>query len=283
MGHQVTLFERNDRIGGLLRYGIPDFKLEKRFVDRRVDLLAAEGVEMRPGVDVGVDVSGAELRAEYDAIVVTTGSTIPRDLPAPGRELDGIHFAMDYLEQRNRAVAGDPLPENPITAARRNVVIIGGGDTGADCLGNSHREGPKSVTQFELMPEPPPERPDEVTPWPRWPLILRTSAAHEEGGERRYSIMTTHFTGEAGRVTQLHGHEVGPPPSFDKIEGTEFTIETDLVLLAMGFLHPQHAGVVEQLGVELDARGNVAADDYATSVSGVFAAGDARRGQSLVG
>jgi glutamate synthase (NADPH/NADH) small chain len=282
LGHQVTLFERSDRIGGLLRYGIPDFKLEKRFVDRRVDLLAAEGVEMRPGVDVGFDVTGDELRADYDAIVITTGSTIPRDLPAPGRELDGIHFAMDYLEQRNRVVAGDPAPETPISAARRDVLIIGGGDTGADCLGNSHREGPKSVTQFELMPEPPPERPDDLTPWPRWPLILRTSAAHEEGGERRYSVMTTHFTGERGRVTHLHGHEVGPPPSFDKIEGTEFTIETDLVLLAMGFLHPQHAGLVEQLGVALDARGNVAAEEYVTSMPGVFAAGDARRGQSLV-
>ncbi|MFL5756572.1 MAG: FAD-dependent oxidoreductase, partial [Chloroflexota bacterium] len=167
-------------------------------------------------------------------------------------------------------------------AAGKHVVIIGGGDTGADCLGNSHRESPKSVTQFELMPEPPPERPDDLTPWPRWPLVLRTSAAHEEGGDRRYSIMTTHFTGEGGSVRQLHGHEVGPPPSFDKLEGTEFTIEADLVLLAMGFLHPQHEGVVQQLGVELDSRGNVAADDYAASVPGVFAAGDARRGQSLV-
>ena len=282
MGHQATLFERNDRIGGLLRYGIPDFKLEKRFVDRRVDLMAAEGVEMRPGVNVGVDVTGDELRSEYDAIVITTGSTIPRDLPAPGRELDGIHFAMEYLEQRNRFVAGDEPPEKVITASRKHVVIIGGGDTGADCLGNSHREGPNSVTQFELMPEPPPDRPNDRTPWPQWPLILRTSAAHEEGGERRYSIMTTHFTGEDGRVTHLHGHEVGPPPSFEKIEGSEFTIEADLVLLAMGFLHPQHEGVVQQLGVELDGRGNVAAEDYATSVPGVFAAGDARRGQSLV-
>jgi len=282
MGHQVTLFERNDRIGGLLRYGIPDFKLEKRYVDRRVDLLAAEGVEMRAGVNVGVDLTADELRAGYDAIVITTGSTMPRDLPAPGRELDGIHYAMEYLEQRNRFVAGDPSPERPITASRKHVVIIGGGDTGADCLGNSHREGPKSVTQFELMPEPPPERPDDRTPWPQWPLVLRTSAAHEEGGERRYSIMTSGFTGEDGRVTHLHGHEVGPPPSFEKIEGTEFTIEADLVLLAMGFLHPQHDGFVEQLGVELDGRGNVAAEDYAASVPGVFAAGDARRGQSLV-
>jgi glutamate synthase (NADPH/NADH) small chain len=282
MGHRVTLFERGDRIGGLLRYGIPDFKLEKRFVDRRVDLMAAEGVEMRPGVNVGVDVTADELRAGYDAIVITTGSTVPRDLPTPGRELDGIHFAMDYLEQRNRVVAGDPEPDRVITAAGKHVVIIGGGDTGADCLGNSHRERPRSVTQFELMPEPPPERPDDLTPWPQWPLMMRTSGAHEEGGERRYSIMTTHFAGEDGRVTQLHGHEVGPPPGFDKMDGTEFTIEADLVLLAMGFVHPQHDGFLEQLGVELDARGNVACDHHTASVPGVFAAGDARRGQSLV-
>jgi glutamate synthase (NADPH/NADH) small chain len=282
MGHSVTLFERNDRIGGLLRYGIPDFKLEKRFVDRRVDLMAAEGVEMRPGVDVGVDVTADELRAQYDAIVITTGSTVPRDLPAPGRELDGIHFAMDYLEQRNRVVAGDPEPDKVITAAGKHVVIIGGGDTGADCLGNSHREHPKSVTQFELMPEPPPERPDDLTPWPQWPLMMRTSGAHEEGGERRYSIMTTHLTGEDGRVTHLHGHEVGPPPGFEKVDGTDFTIEADLVLLAMGFVHPQHDGFLEQLGVELDARGNVACEHHTASVPGVFAAGDARRGQSLV-
>src|SRR5206468_8192680 len=187
-----------------------------------------------------------------------------------------------YLEQRNRFVAGDPVPPAPISAAGKHVVIIGGGDTGADCLGNSHREHPASVTQFELLPEPPPERPDDRTPWPQWPLMMRTSGAHEEGGERRYSIMSTHFEGRDGRVTRLHGHEVGPPPSFEKVEGTEFTIDADLVLLAMGFLHPQHEGIVAQLGVELDGRGNVAAEDYASSVPGVFAAGDARRGQSLV-
>ena len=281
-GHSVTLFERNDRIGGLMRYGVPDFKLEKHYVQRRADLMAAEGVEIRTGVNVGVDIAADELRDRFEAVVIAIGSTIPRDLPVPGRELDGVHFAMEYLEQRNRFVAGDPQPERPISAAGKHVVIIGGGDTGADCLGNSHRERPASVTQFELLPEPPPERPDDRTPWPQWPLILRTSGAHEEGGQRRYSVMTTHLTGEDGRVTHLHGHEVGPPPSFEKIEGTEFTIQADLILLAMGFLHPQHEGLVEQLGVDLDGRGNVSDDDFATSVPGVFACGDSRRGQSLI-
>ena len=283
-GHRVTLFERNDRIGGLLRYGVPDFKLDKGVVQRRVDLMEAEGIEMRTGVNVGVDISAEDLRAQFDAVVICTGSTVPRDLPVPGRELGGVHFAMEYLEQRNRYVAGDPpLPdEQRISAAGKHVVIIGGGDTGADCLGNSHREEPASVTQFELLPEPPPERPDDLTPWPRWPLILRTSAAHEEGGERKYSVMTTHLTGSDGRVTHLHGHSVGGPPGFDKVEGSEFTIQADLVLLAMGFLHPQHEGLIEQFGLELDGRGNIAANDFATSVPGVFAAGDARRGQSLV-
>jgi glutamate synthase (NADPH/NADH) small chain len=281
-GHRVTLFERNDRIGGLLRYGVPDFKLDKRVVQRRVDLLEAEGIEMRTGVEVGRDISAAELRERFDAIVIATGSTIPRDLPVPGRDLDGIHFAMQYLEQRNRFVAGDEPPQKPISAAGKHVVIIGGGDTGADCLGNSHREQPASITQFELLPEPPPDRPDDLTPWPRWPLILRTSGAHEEGGERRYGVMTTHFTGEDGRVTELHGHEVGGPPGFEKVEGSEFTLKADLVLLAMGFLHTQHEGLVEQLGVELDGRGNIVDSTYAASVPGVFAAGDARRGQSLI-
>jgi glutamate synthase (NADPH/NADH) small chain len=283
-GHEVTLFERNDRVGGLLTYGIPDFKLEKWVVQRRVDLLAAEGVKFETGVNVGVDITGDELRERFDAVVVCIGSTIPRDLPVPGRELDGVHFAMEYLEQRNRYVAGEFPDGTPISAAGKHVVIIGGGDTGADCLGNSHREGAASITQFELLPEPPPERPDDVTPWPRWPMILRASPAHEEGGERRFSVMTTEFTGEDGRVTELHGHEVGAAPGFGKVEGTDFTLKADLVLLAMGFLHPQQDGLVEQLGVDRDPRGNVQAtvSDYASSVPGVFAAGDARRGQSLV-
>jgi glutamate synthase (NADPH) small chain len=283
-GHSVTLYERNDRIGGLLRYGVPDFKLDKDVVQRRVDLLAEEGIEFVTGVEAGRDVTGAELRERFDAIVVATGSTVPRDLSVPGRDLDGIHFAMKYLEQRNRALAGDPEPEDAIHASGRHVIIIGGGDTGADCLGNAHRELAASITQFELLPEPPPERPDDKTPWPRWPMILRTSPAHEEGGERRFSVMTTEFTGEDGRVKQLHGHEVGPPPSFDKIEGTEFSIPADLVLLAMGFLSPEQDTVIEQLELALDPRGNVLAgeDDYAASATGVFAAGDARRGQSLI-
>ena len=281
-GHQVTLFERNDRIGGLLRYGVPDFKLDKGVVQRRVDILAEEGIEFRTGVEVGRDVTGDELRERYDAIVLATGSTIPRDLPVPGRELDGVHFAMDYLELRNRFVAGEFPDGTPISAAGKHVIIIGGGDTGADCLGNSHREFPASVTQFELLPEPPLERPDDRTPWPAWPLILRTSAAHEEGGERQFSVMTTSFGGEDGRVTQLHGHEVGAPPSFEAVEGSEFTIPADLVLLAMGFLHPQHDGIVEQLGVDLDERGNVATEEFGSSVPGVYACGDARRGQSLI-
>src|SRR5438067_2965657 len=281
-GHHVALFERSDRIGGLLRYGVPDFKLDKGVVQRRVDILEAEGIEMRTVVNVGVDATGDELREQFDAIVIATGSTDPRDLPAPRRALDGVHFAMEYLEQRNRFVAGDPRPERPISAAGKHVIIIGGGDTGADCLGNSHREHPASVTQFELLPEPPPLRPDDKTPWPQWPLMQRTSGAHEEGGERVYSVMTTHLTGEDGRMKELHFHEVGPPPSFEKLEGTEHTIPAELVLLAMGFLHPQHEGLLEQLGVELDERGNVADEDYATSVPGVFACGDARRGQSLI-
>jgi glutamate synthase (NADPH/NADH) small chain len=215
--------------------------------------------------------------------VISTGSTVPRDLPAAGRELDGVHFAMEYLEQRNRFVAGDAPPPKQISAAGKHVVIIGGGDTGADCLGNSHREHPASVTQFELLPEPPSSRPDDMTPWPQWPLMMRTSGAHEEGGERVYSVMTTSLTGtDDGRVKELHFHEVGGPPSFEKIEGSERTIPADLVLLAMGFLHPQHEGLIEQLGVELDARGNVADENYATSAPGVFACGDARRGQSLI-
>jgi glutamate synthase (NADPH/NADH) small chain len=283
-GHSVTCFERNTHAGGLMRFGVPDFKLEKWIVQRRVDLLGEEGVEFRLGCNVGVDVTGEELRERFDAVVLAVGSTVPRDLPVPGRELDGVHFAMEYLEMRNRWVMGEYRDGTPITAAGKHVVIIGGGDTGADCLGNSHREGPASVTQFELLPEPPETRPDDLTPWPRWPLIMRTSGAHEEGGEREFSVMTTHFEGQDGRAKRLHGHRVGPPPSFEKIEGSELSIDCDLALLAMGFLHPQHEGIVEQLGVDLDGRGNVDAPepDYMSSEPGVFAAGDARRGQSLV-
>jgi glutamate synthase (NADPH/NADH) small chain len=282
-GHEVTVFERNDKIGGLLRYGIPDFKLEKWVIDRRVDLMAAEGVIFKPGVNAGVDVSADELSEQFDAVVLAIGSTVPRDLPVPGRELDGVHFAMEYLELRNRWVSGEYGDgDTPISAAGKHVVIIGGGDTGADCLGNSHRQNPASITQFEVMPEPPPDRPDDLTPWPRWPLILRTSGAHEEGGERRFSVMTTELVGEGGKVKALRGYEVGPPPSFETIEGTEFEIPAGLVLLAMGFLHPQAEGLVKNLGLEVDGRGNVLDKDWAASREGVFACGDARRGQSLV-
>ncbi|HYH59444.1 MAG TPA: glutamate synthase subunit beta [Thermoleophilaceae bacterium] len=283
-GHTVTLFERNTHAGGLLRFGVPDFKLEKWIVQRRVDQMIEEGVDVRCGVDVGADVTGDQLREQFDAVVLAIGSTIPRDLPVPGREFDGVHFAMEYLELRNRWVGGEYREGTPITAADKHVVIIGGGDTGADCLGNSHREGPKSVTQLELLPQPPDTRPEDLTPWPQWPLIMRTSGAHEEGGDREFSVMTTHFEGEDGRVKRLHGHHVDAPPSFEKIDGSEFSIDCDLALLAMGFLHPQHEGVVEQLGVQFDGRGNVDAPepDYMSSVPGVFAAGDARRGQSLI-
>ncbi|MEA2271780.1 MAG: glutamate synthase small chain [Solirubrobacteraceae bacterium] len=295
-GHRVVLFERDEAAGGLCRFGVPDFKIEKRVVERRVQQLLDEGVELRCGVDVGVDVTGEELRAEFDAVVIATGSRVPRDLPVPGRELDGIHFAMDYLYVRNRWVATQVGPEPQaaapapveITAAGKHVVVIGGGDTGADCVGNSIREGAASITQLELLPEPPPSRPDDRTPWPLWPAKFRLSYAMEEAktagkGEQDFSVVTTHFSGtDDGRVATLHYAQAEPAPPFGPVAGTEGELKADLVLLAMGFLHPEHEGFVEQLGVELDQRGNVAAGVYETSVAGVFAAGDARRGQSLI-
>jgi glutamate synthase (NADPH/NADH) small chain len=288
-GHTVTVYERDEAPGGLVRFGVPDFKIEKWVIDRRLEQLEAEGVEFRCGVDVGVDVTADQLRAEHDAVVIATGSRVPRDLPVPGRELPGVHFAMDYLYQRNRFVAAEQgrhpavVPDVPISAAGKHVIVIGGGDTGADCVGNSHREGPLSVTQLELLPEPPPNRPDDRTPWPAWPMKLRKSYALEEGGESDFSIQTTHFeAGDDGAVARLHGVRVGPPPGFEPVAGSDFSLDAGLVLLAMGFLHPQHEGFVEQLGVELDQRGNVKAGAYATSAPGVFAAGDARRGQSLI-
>ena len=287
-GHQVTVYEKDDRIGGLLRYGIPDFKLEKWILDRRIDLLSAEGVAFETGYDVGVDITGAELRARFDAVVLTMGAGQPRDLPVPGRELDGVHFAMEYLPQQNRRVAGELIGEAETISARgKRVIILGGGDTGADCLGNVHREGCASVHQFELLPPPPEERaPDN--PWPQWSVIMRSSSAHEEGGVRDYSIQTTGLSGSDGRVERLHGVRVEAIRAdgrmrFEPIEGSEFTIEADLVLLAMGFLGPVRPGVVEELGVALDGRGNIVTDaDYQTTVPRVFAAGDARRGQSLI-
>jgi glutamate synthase (NADPH/NADH) small chain len=296
-GHRVTLFERDESIGGLVRFGVPDFKIEKTIVERRVEQLAAEGVELRCGVDVGVDVSADELRAGYDAIVIATGSRVPRDLPVPGRELDGVHFAMDYLYQRNRWVATElgPAPRVPapergaeITARGKDVVVIGGGDTGADCVGNALREGARSITQLELLSEPPPHRPDDRTPWPEWPLKYRLSYAMEEArdlgvGEQDYSVATTALRDDgSGGVAALVVAEASPEPPFAPVAGTERELPGQLVLLAMGFLHPE-PGLLDKLGVEKDPRGNVkAVRPYTTSVDGVFAAGDARRGQSLI-
>ncbi len=280
-GHTVTVFERDEAAGGLVRFGVPDFKIEKWLVERRVRQLVDEGVQFRYGVDVGVDVEAVELREGHDAVVVATGSRVPRDLPVPGRELDGVHFAMEFLYQRNRFVAGAPAPEQVISAAGKHVIVIGGGDTGADCVGNAHREGAASVTQIELVGEPPPSRPDGVTPWPRWPMKLRTSYALNEGGERDFAISTTHFSGNDGRVEQIHWVQNTGVPPFEAVPGTEETHPAELVLLAMGFLGPE-AALLEQFGVERDARGNSDAAEFETSVEGVFAAGDARRGQSLI-
>ena len=282
-GHSVTVYEKNDRIGGLLRYGIPNFKLEKHVINRRLEQMRAEGVTFLTNAHVGGNVPVEALTEHYDAILLCGGSEQPRDLKIPGRELKGIHFAMEFLPQQNRRNEGDTVDESKaISAKGKRVVIIGGGDTGADCLGTSHRQGALSVHQFEIMPKPPESRASS-TPWPLWPLQLRTESAHEEGGIRDWSINSIRFTGdEKGNVKQLHGVRVGPPPKFDAIQGSEFILDADLVLLAMGFLGPVKNGMLEQLGVALDTRGNVATTEYKTSVDGVFAAGDMRRGQSLV-
>ncbi len=283
-GHDVTLFEKADRIGGLLRYGIPHFKMEKHVIDRRLEQMTAEGVKFVTNAHVGVSVPVEDLRKEFDAIVLTGGAEQPRNLPVPGRELKGIYFALQFLQQQNHRCENDPItPEAAITATGKHVVIIGGGDTGADCLGTSHRQKAASVRQFELLPQPPDQRAPQ-TPWPLWPMQLRTESSHEEGGTREWSISTTKFTGdENGNVKFLHGIKVGPPPKFEAIAGSEFTIPADLVLLAMGFTGPVRNGMIEQLGLNLDQRGNVACDEnYMSSVPGVFAAGDMRRGQSLI-
>jgi len=281
-GHSVTVCEKADRVGGLLRYGIPDFKMEKQILDRRLEQMAAEGVQFQTRVHVGHDISAEDLRKEFDSVLLAGGAEAPRDLKIPGRELKGIHFAMEFLPQQNHRNAGDDVP-GQILATDKHVVIIGGGDTGADCLGTCHRQKPRSVHQFEIMPLPPAER-DPSTPWPLWPLQLRTESSHEEGGLREWSISTTRFIGDdSGRVRQLEAIRVGPPPKFEPLPGTTFTLDAELVLLAMGFTGPVRQGVLEQFGVSLDARGNVATGGgYMTSVPGVFAAGDMRRGQSLV-
>ncbi len=286
-GHWVTLFEKTDRIGGLLTYGIPDFKLEKSVVERRERQMEAEGIEFRTGVHAGVDISAGELRATFEALCLTIGSTRSRDLNVPGRELKGIHFAMDFLPQQNRRGAGLPVdPETSILATGKRVVIIGGGDTGADCLGTSHRQKASHIVQFELLPKPPEDR-SPSTPWPLWPMMLRSESSHEEGGVRDWSVNTKRFTGDLhGHVTKLLGVrlEWTPDRQMREIPGSEFEIDADLVLLAMGFLGPVQEGLVADLGLALDDRQNIRADanTYMTSVPGVFAAGDARRGQSLV-
>jgi glutamate synthase (NADPH/NADH) small chain len=297
VGHRVTLFERDEAIGGLVRFGVPDFKIEKGIVERRAEQLIAEGIEIRCGVEVGTDVGVDELHESFDAIVLATGSRVPRDLPVPGRELDGVHFAMDYLYQRNRWVAREigpeptvaqPPIEREISAKGKDVVVIGGGDTGADCVGNALREGARSITQLELLSEPPPHRPDDVTPWPQWPLKYRLSYAMQEArtigvGEQDYSVTTTSFGDDGkGVLGALRVARAEAEPPFAPVAGTERELPAQLVLLAMGFLHPEQ-GLLDQLAVEKDPRGNVkAVKPYTTSVPGVFAAGDARRGQSLI-
>jgi len=289
-GHSVTLFERDESIGGLLRLGIPDFKLEKRIVERRVELLANEGIEFQVNTAIGTDIEAKDLINDFDAICLSIGSCHPRDLEIPGRNLLGVHFAMDYLRQQNRRLVGMPIGNDlTISAEGKNVVILGGGDTGADCLGTAHRQNPSGVYQLELLPRPPDNRRSN-NPWPQWPTIFRTSAAHEEGGRRDYNVLTKSFSGSNGRVKKLHAVYVewGAPdhtgrPAMKEIPNSEFVIETELVLLAMGFLHPEHDGPIDQLGLEIDQRGNIKTDgDRMTSLPGVFAAGDSVRGQSLV-
>ena len=289
-GHTVTVFERDEYIGGLLRLGIPEFKLEKNVVQRRVDQMTEEGVTFKTNVYVGQDIHADRLRERFDAICLTGGSTIARDLPLSGRELDGVHLAMEYLTQQNRVLAGQTFdPAERIVAEGKRVLVLGGGDTGSDCVGTAHRQGAEVVYQFELLPEPPTTRRDD-NPWPQWPMILRTSSSHEEGGVRDYNILTKNFSGRNGRVEKMHAVrlEWGPPdetgrPAMIEIPGSEFELDVDLVLLALGFVHPERDGMLEQRGVELDGRGNVSTTpNKMTSVDGVFAAGDMSRGQSLV-
>jgi len=286
-GHDVVVFERDDRIGGLLRYGIPEFKMEKRHLDRRLAQMEAEGTEFRTGVNVGEDITAAQLREEFDAIVLSGGATVRRDLPIPGRDLAGVHQAMEFLPLANRVQEGD-LEDSPVSAKGKKVVIIGGGDTGADCLGTSIRQGAEIVYQFEIMPRPPEDRPAS-NPWPTYPMVFRVASAHEEGVERVYSVETVRFNGDAeGNLTGLTAHEVETVfvdgrPAFQKIEGSDIDFECDLALLAMGFTGAQREGLLTELGVEFDARGNVARDaDWASSVPGVFVSGDMGRGQSLI-
>ena len=282
-GHEVTVLEKADRIGGLLRYGIPDFKMEKWVLDRRLEQMRKEGVMFQTGVCVGVDATVQDLRHDYDAVLLAMGAEQPRELPVPGRDLKGVHLAMDYLTQQNKRVAGDTVPEEHISAQGKRVVIIGGGDTGSDCLGTAHRQGCLEAHQFELLPQPPPTR-AESTPWPLWPMQLRTSHAHEEGCDREWSIATTKFSGENGHLTGLHATRV----NFENgkvvpVSGSEIKMDVDLVLLAMGFVGPVKNGLLDSFGLQYDPRGNVAVDEhFMTSVDGVFATGDTKRGASLI-
>lgn len=289
-GHTVTVYERADEIGGLLRYGIPDFKLEKWVIERRVKLMEEEGVTFKTNANVGENVKVKELLSGYDSIVLCGGSTVPRDIPIPGRKLKGVHFAMDFLTQQNKRNSGKTVIGEDLFATDKNVVVIGGGDTGSDCVGTSNRHGAKSITQIELLPKPPAERTGDM-PWPNWPMILRTSTSHDEGCERKWAIMTKEFVGdEEGNLKGIKlaemgwtGAEPGKLPKYQEIPGTERVIDCELALLAIGFLHPQHAGMLNELGVEYDERGNIKCNDsYQTSVPKIFSAGDMRRGQSLV-
>ncbi|MFT7571696.1 MAG: glutamate synthase (NADPH/NADH) small chain [Paracoccaceae bacterium] len=283
VGHDVHLYEKNETPGGLLRLGIPDFKMEKHLIDRRMEQMIAEGVTLHCGVHVGVDLSAADLEANHDAVLLTGGSEKPRDLPVDGRDLEGVHFAMEFLPQQNRRVAGSNLDGDvePIVATEKHVVVIGGGDTGSDCIGTSIRQGALSVTQLEIMPEPP-EKENKGLTWPHWPLKMRTSSSQAEGAERDFSVTTNSMGGQEGRVTHINCQRVDE--KFQPVDGGEFELKADLVLLAMGFVHPMAEGMLEQLGVELDGRGNVKADTvaYETSREKIFTAGDMRRGQSLV-
>jgi glutamate synthase (NADPH/NADH) small chain len=290
-GHEVTVFERDPKPGGLLRFGIPDFKLEKSVVERRIQILEEEGIEFKCNANVGVNIRVSDLKREFDAIVLAGGSTIPRDLPIPGRELNGVHFAMDFLKQQNKRVSSLIIEENELIATHKNVVVIGGGDTGSDCVGTSNRHKAKSITQFELLPKPPEERAPYM-PWPTYPMLLKTTTSHEEGAERLWNIATKAFIGDAhGNLKGIQVVDVvwtasadGRPAQFKEVEGSLRELPCELVLLAMGFLHPQATGLLEELGVELDERGNVKANEkqFKTSLSNVFTAGDMRRGQSLV-
>ena len=289
-GHSVTVFERSDYIGGLLRLGIPDFKLEKQIVQRRVDLMEQEGITFRTGMQVGRDILLAEIYDTFDAVCLTIGAGQARDLQIPGRSLDGIHLAMEYLTQENLKIAGHTIqPKDTITANGKRVVILGGGDTGADCLGTTHRQNAGAVYQLELLPQPPPHR-NPGNPWPQWPVIFRTSPAHEEGGVRDYNVLTKSFDGANGKVQRLNAVRVkwgdldeSGRPSMVEMPGSDFSIEVDMVLLAMGFIHPEHEGIVTEMGLDLDGRGNIKTDsDMMTTVPGVFAAGDSSRGASLV-